>query len=101
MIIRNEIRNRMTSARSFTFRRAIRISRSEEDAHGRGGRSTGEEGVKTGSEAGTFGRSVYTYLKSRTGLVPGGSGVSIGSTGNETVEASIGNGTEEQSQIWR
>ena len=36
------------------------------------------------------------YLKSRTGFDAGGSGVSIGGTGKETVEAGAGNGTDNE-----
>jgi len=55
MIIRNKIRNRIISARPFTFKRAIGISRSEGKAGGGGAPSTGEGLAEIGSEVGTFG----------------------------------------------
>ena len=58
MIIRNEIRNRMISARPFSFSKGnenIKI-RDEDVDGGGGGPSTGEKIAGTGSEAGIFGR---------------------------------------------
>jgi len=56
MIIRNEIRNKI-SARPFIFLKSNGNIKSEEDVDDGVGRpSTGEGLVKIGSEVGTFGR---------------------------------------------
>ena len=57
MIIKDKIRNRVISAKSFTFSKSNKISKSEGKPDGEGGGPfTGEKLVRIGSEAGTFGR---------------------------------------------